>query len=197
MYLVSLSEAIKVLVLGVGRDFPVIDIQGLRTLFPRDGDWAFQTGLRKLVKLGLLHRVGRGVYLNQAASHMGGRGIGVVARHLRPGHLCYLSYESALSEFGSISQVPLTLTIATTGNRGKHITPYGAIEFFRTARSDGEILDNTEFDDRLSLRVASPAMAYEDLRRLRPCNLHLVDADEQAAALADWNRPPGPNAVHA
>ncbi len=182
----TLAEAIRVLVLGAGRDFPVLDVQGLRTLFPSDGEWAFNTGLRRLVKVGLLERLGRGLYLNMAAPHMGGAGIGVVARHLRPGHLCYLSYESALSEFGSISQVPMLLTVATTGKGGSYSTPYGDLEFCRTSRSDLDILENTEFDQRLGLRVASPAVAYEDLRRARPGNLHLVDSDDHAEALAEW-----------
>ena len=185
----SLAEAIRVLVLGAGRDFPVLDVQGLRTLFPQDGEWAFHTGLQKLAKVGLLERVGRGLYLNKAAPHMGGRGIGVVARHLRPGHLCYLSYESALAEFGSISQVPMLLTIATTGKSGRHSTAYGALEFCQTSRGDLDILDNTEFDEGLGLRVASPVMAYEDLRRVRPCNLHLVDEEDHAEAVAEWENP--------
>ena len=32
----TLSEAVRVLVLGAGRGFPIIDRQGLRTLFPGD-----------------------------------------------------------------------------------------------------------------------------------------------------------------
>lgn len=192
----TLAEAVRVLVLGNGRLFPVIDTRGLKTSFPKDEDWAFNTGLRRLTQLGLLERVARGFYLNRAAPDMGRSGIGVLARHLRPNHLCYLNYESALAEFGSISQVPMIYIVATTGNSGEHDTPYGALEFCHTSRSDAEIPANTIFDDRLALRIASPAMAYEDLRRMRPENLHLIDGDIHAEVLAEGGQAPN-EAVHA
>ena len=182
----TMADAIRVLVLGEGREFPIISTQGLRTLFDADQDAAFNMGVRRLVEVGLLERVARGVYLNNALPRMGRPGIGVVARHLRPNHLCYLSYESALAEFGSISQVPMVYIVATTGNSGEYDTPYGTIEFSHTSRTDAEILRNTVFDDRIGLRIASPLLAYEDLRRLRPGNLHLVDDETHADVLADW-----------
>ena len=182
----TMAEAIKVLVLGEGREFPIISTQGLRTLFDEDEDAAFNMGLRRLVEVGLLQRLARGVYLNNALPRMGRPGIGVVARHLRPNHLCYLSYESALAEFGSISQVPMVYIVATTGNSGEYDTPYGTIEFSHTSRADVDILRSTVFDDRIGLRIASPMLAYEDLRRLRPGNLHLVDDETHADVLGDW-----------
>ena len=45
----------------------------------------------------------------------------------------------------------------TTGNAGTYSTRYGDIEFSHTGRGDVEILRNTEFDDRLGMRVAAPA----------------------------------------
>lgn len=192
----TLSEAVRVLVLGAGRGFPIIDRQGLRTLFPGDEEHAFNTGLRRLTELGLLERLARGVYRNRAAPHPGRRGLGMVARHLRPGHLCYVSYESALAEFGSISQVPMVTIVATTGNGGEHRSPFGDLEFCHTSRSELEILANTVFDDRLGLRFATPAVAYEDLARVRPGNLHLVDHDIHAEVLADWGRS-GAGSAHA
>lgn len=182
----TLTDAIRVLVLGAGRQFPVLSVAGLRVLFSDDDDAAFRKGLRRLVDVGLLERVARGVYLNLALPGMGLKGVGVVARHLRPRHLCYLSYESALSDYGSIDQVPMVYIIATTGNPGTYSTRYGDIEFSHTTRGEVEILRNTEFDDRLGMRVASPALAEDDLRRIRPGNLHLIDAESHEDALAEW-----------
>ena len=136
----------------------------------------------------LARRASRNLF--DAMPHMGRRGLGVVARHLRPGHLCYVSYESALAEFGSISQVPMVYIVATTGNSGEHRSPYGDLEFCHTSRSETEILANTVFDDRLGLRLATPAMAHADLARVRPGNLHLVDDDIHAEVLADWGQSP-------
>ena len=182
----TMTDAIRVLVLGEGRQFPVICIRGLRLLFGNDDDHAFNRGIRRLVAVGLLERVARGVYLNRALPDMGLEGIGVVARHLRPRHLCYLSYESALADFGSISQVPMVYLVATTGRSGAYSTRYGNIEFSHTRRGDVEILRNSLFDDRIALRIAFPELAYDDLRRVRPGNLHLVDDEMHAEVLADW-----------
>ncbi|MYF91166.1 MAG: hypothetical protein F4184_03230, partial [Gemmatimonadetes bacterium] len=106
----TLAEAVQVLVLGAGRSFQVLDTQGLRTLFPDDGDGAFNRGLRRLSELGLLERVGRGVYVNRGASSLGRSGIGLIASHLRPHHLCYLSYESALAFFFYFRDITLIYT---------------------------------------------------------------------------------------
>ena len=76
--------------------------------------------------------------------------------------------------------------MTTTGNPGTYSTRYGDIEFSHTGRGDTEILRNTEFDDRLGMRVASPALAEDDLRRIRPGNLHLIDAESHEDALAEW-----------
>ena len=182
----TLREAVEVLVLGAGREFPVLDTQGLRVLFASDNAAAFNMGVRRLVDIGLLERVGRGVYLNKGAPPMGRRGPGAVARHLRPNHLSYLSCESALAEFGSISQVPMTFIVATTGRGGEYSTPCGDIAFTHTSRPDAEIVGNTAYDDRIDLRVASPELAYDDLRRVRPSSLHLVDAEIHAEVIDEW-----------
>lgn len=186
----TLREAVQVLVLGDARGCPFLDIESLRTLFPNDGDRAFITGLRRLAEVGLIERMGRGLYLNRAAEPAGRNGIGAVARHLRPGHFCYLSYESALAEFGSISQVPMVYIVATTGGGGEYPTPFGHLELCHTSRTDLEIIERTVFDDRFGMRIAFPALAYEDLRRVRPENLHLVDDGIHADVLAEWSGTP-------
>ena len=86
--------------------------------------------------------------------------------------------------------------VATTGNGGEYATRYGDIEFSHTRRGDVEILRNTVFDDRIGLRIASPELAYDDLRRVRPGNLHLVDDEMHTEVLADWDLPV-PGASHA
>lgn len=182
----TLREAIEQLVLGDGRALPVINTQGLRTMFHSDDDSAFNMGVRRLVDIGLLERVARGVYLNRAAEPMGRRGLGAIVNHLRAGHTSYLSYESALAEFGSISQVPAVFIIATTGNSGLCQTRYGDIEFTHTSRPEIEIFRNTRFDDRINMLVATPELAHEDLRRVRPGNLHLIDDETHAEVLAEW-----------
>ena len=183
----TLEEGVGVLVLGDGRSFPVIDTKGLRTLFSKDAVPAFNAGVRRLVRVGLLERLAHGVYLNKALPRMGLKGIGIVACHLRPNDLVYLSYESALADFGSISQIPMTVILATTGRRGPYSTPYGDIEFAHTSRRHAEILRRSVFDERWGMRVAEPTLAYEDLQRVRR-NLHMVDEEMHAKVVAEWQQ---------
>ena len=182
----TLKGAIQVLVLGPDREYPVIGTQSLRLLFSADDANAFNAGIRRIVSVGLLERIARGVFLNRALPDPGLTVIGDIVRNLHPRHFCYLSYESALADFGSISQVPMVYLIATTGNAGKYSTRYGNIEFSHTRRSELEILHDTVLDERLNLRVASPQLALSDLRRVRPGNLHLVDQEIRAEVVAEW-----------
>lgn len=56
----TLRDAVQMLVLGDGRELPVLSTQGLHTMFPEDDDSAFSMGVRRLVDIGLLERIGRG-----------------------------------------------------------------------------------------------------------------------------------------
>ena len=190
----TLQDAIKMLVLGHGREYPVLDTGGLRMLFPDDGDAAFKRGVRKLVAVGLLERVASGRYLNLAHPKAGVMRAGRMARCLRPRHLCYLSYESALAQHGSMDQLPMCYTIATTGRHGRHVTRSGTLDFTHTNRSDVEILRGTLLDEDLDMLVAAPDVAAEDLRRARPAMLHLIDDEAHADAIADWGRMSAPRA---
>ncbi len=139
-----------------------------------------------LVEAGLLERVTRGTYLNLAATPMGFDAVGRLVRRLRAGHWSYLSYESALAEHGSINQVPLTSTFATTGPSGEFSTRYGVIEFVHTDRPTLEIQARTRYQADADTFVASPDLAKEDLTRARPHMLHLVDDAYHGLAREEW-----------
>ena len=182
----TLKDAIRVLVRGDGSTRSIIDTRGLRTLFPHDGDAAFNKGLRTLVECGLLERVTPGVYCNHGAPRMGSNGLAMVVCHLRPYHLSYLSYEFALSDVGSISQIPFIYTIATTGASGESSTPYGDVEFTHVSRSHAEIVRRTVYDERFDMLFAPPDMALEDFRMSRRWSGHLVDMEAHAEIVAEW-----------
>lgn len=184
----TLKEAIRVLVRGDGSTRSIIDTRGLRTLFNRDSDAAFNKGLRSLVECGLLERFAPGVYCNHGAPRMGSNGLALAVSHLRPHHLSYLSYEFALSDVGSISQVPFIYTIATTGASGEFSTPYGDVEFTHVSRRHAEIVRRTVYDGRFDMLFASPDMALEDFSRSRRSGGHLVDMEDHAEILAEWAR---------
>ena len=139
---------------------------------------ALAASLRRLVQGQVLQRAARNVYVFALSAHRGsGHTIEHIARALRRGHYNYLSLESALSEYGVISQVPVDrITVMTTGRKAEYRTPYGVIEFTHTKRSQREILGCIR-DVGRPLKLASRRAAFRDLRRVGR-NVHLVDESE-------------------
>jgi len=159
-----------------GRGRYVFTLRDLAHLFPEDAPKTLKEGVARLVRAGLLQRVCRGVYLYPYARTRDSYTVERIARTLRRGHYSYVSNESALSEYGAISQAPVDrLTLMTTGRRGVYHTPYGVIEFTHTARSVRDILNGVR-DAGRPLRLASPQTAWRDLKRVGR-NLHLVNED--------------------
>ncbi|MCP5331046.1 MAG: type IV toxin-antitoxin system AbiEi family antitoxin domain-containing protein [Pseudomonadales bacterium] len=162
-----------------------LDLQGryvfshrdLEKIFPEDQPKAFHAGLNRLVRQNILERVARGVYLNKLSHRrQGPQTLELIARTLRRGHYNYVSLESALSEYGAISQIPMDrMTVMSTGRKGEYKTPYGTIEFTHTQRAVADILQNTRDLDR-PLRMATKQAAYRDLRRVGR-NTHLVETE--------------------
>lgn len=144
-------------------------------LFPHDNAKALDEGLNRLVKAGLLKRACRGIYVNDNAHCFDSYVIEQIAKALRRNAYNYVSLESALSEYGTISQIPLDrLTVITTGRKGIYKTPYGVIEFTHTKRSVSNILDHIQTVTGRPLRVASQKTALRDLKRVGR-NLHLLE----------------------
>lgn len=153
----------------------VISRSQLAKYFPSDNKKAFSESLNRLVKDKVLVRATKGVFVNPRAHCFDGYTVEHIARCLRPGHYSYISLESALSEYGAISQIPIDrVTIMTTGRSGLINTPYGVIEFTHTQKRIPEILGDTIWQQGRPLRVATKSAAYKDLKRARR-NLHLVD----------------------
>lgn len=158
-----------------GRD--VFTVSDLRILFPDDREDALSEALRRLVKDGILIRAAKGIYVNAHGGQDRQRTLEKVASAFRRGEQIYISLETALSLYGVISQVPIDhLTLMTTGKKGRLKTPWGTIEMTHTARSVADVVRGTVKTDG-PLRLASPATALRDLRRVGR-NLHLVDMDE-------------------
>lgn len=153
----------------------VYTVRDLAKIFPEDSKRTFQTGLGRLTKQGVLQRVAHGVYVFALSRHRKqGNTLEYIARMLRRGEYNYISLESALSEYGVISQVPLgRITVMTTGRSGEYSTPYGAIEFTHTKRQPADIVPHLCQTGR-PLRMASKAAAWRDLKRVGR-NRQLVD----------------------
>lgn len=90
----------------------------------------------------------------------------------------YLSLESMLSEYGVISQVPISrITLMTTGANGVYHTPYGTIEFTHTKRRIADLIRRTVSAKGRSLRLATRQAAISDLIRVGR-NVNMMDAQE-------------------
>ncbi|MCY4342429.1 MAG: hypothetical protein OXE83_02495 [Gammaproteobacteria bacterium] len=158
----------------VGKVFSHAD---MRTLFPEDGQKTLQAGINRLVDGGILERVAKGVYVYQMSHHGDRRTLEGIAAVLRRGAFSYVSLESALSEWGVISQVAMRLTVMTTGRKGLFECSYGIIEFTHTAKPLMQAFEGTACDPSRPLRIAGKHKAYQDLVRVGR-SLHLVDHEE-------------------
>jgi len=152
----------------------VFTSRGFGKLFPEDSKRALNAGLKRLVMQGVLIRAIKGVYVFALSRNKGSDTLEFIAKAMRRGEYNYVSLESALSEYGAISQIPIDrLTVMTTGRKGEYKTPFGVIEFTHTKRSTADIIENIHQVGR-PLRLADKLAAYRDLKRVGR-NTHLVE----------------------
>jgi hypothetical protein len=154
----------------------LFDFNDLRVWFD-ESEQAIHKGLARHIADGLIVRVTRGLYANAMPSSIPLHAGEALVPYLRPLEINYESFESSLSGYGIISQIPMRLTMATTGGSGEFSTPFGVIEFTHVSWSPADLYGRISWDDHRMLWAASPDLAYEDLRRARR-NLHLVDLEE-------------------
>ncbi len=145
----------------------------LAKVFREDSAHALDASLVRLVNNGVLSRVAKGVYVNALSPNRGLDTIELIAVALRRGEYSYVSLECALSDYGVISQIPMRLTVMTTGRRGEYRTPFGTIEFTHTARPWLDVVDGVR-DVGRPLRFATKETAYRDLKRVGR-NMDLID----------------------
>jgi predicted transcriptional regulator of viral defense system len=170
------TAAIKVFAEWDAKGRVVYTLNDLAKLFPEDNRRTLQEGVNRLVKEGILERACRGVYVYALSSNKRSHLIEQIAKALRRGEYNYVSLESALSEYGVISQILIDrLTVMTTGRKGEYKTPYGTIEFTHTKRKLKEILQSIKEVGR-PLRLASAMAAWRDLKRVGR-NTHLVQEE--------------------
>jgi predicted transcriptional regulator of viral defense system len=168
------SDAIHMLHAQDKRGCYVYSTNDFQVLFSQESDRARKATLQRLVKTGILEHVSKAVYVFAFSTHKFDRTIENIAKVIRRGEYNYISLESALSEWGVISQVPMDrITVMTTGRSGEYPTPYGVIEFTHTKRNILNIIDHTLRTDR-PLRFATELTAKRDLIRVGR-NVHLME----------------------
>ena len=151
-------------------------LSDLRALLPQHSDGAFKTLLSRANRSGLLMRVCRGVYLYPAVAYPKGLLLYHVAALLRAGDLNYISLETALSDAGVISQIPLNwITIMSSGRSNRvQCGLFGTIEFIHTHKSAENLVGQLVYDERCHLWRAGVTLALQDMKTTRR-NIDLID----------------------
>ncbi|MED5611153.1 hypothetical protein VV867_25880 [Pseudomonas sp. JH-2] len=154
----------------------------MRALVPDISDQAYRSLLSRAARDNKLVRLCRGLYLYKLAKADLGNLLYHAAARLRANDFNYISLETALSDAGVISQVPIHWITLMSSGRTSQIScgQYGTIEFIHTAQKPAELVDQLDYDSRCRLWRAKPAQALRDMKAAKR-NLDLIDwsiADE-------------------
>ncbi len=148
----------------------------LRALLPDLSDAAFKTLLSRAVNAGHLARICRGLYLYEAADYPRGLLLFHAAARLRADTFNYISLETALSDAGVISQIPINWITLMSAGRSNTIRcgAWGVIEFVHTRRGPEDVSEQLQYDSRCRLWRASVELALRDMRATHR-NMDMID----------------------
>lgn len=148
----------------------------MRVLVGDIGDAAYRALLSRAAKGRRLERVCRGLYMYHPAKPVLGLVLFHAAARLRVDEFNYISLETALSDRGVISQIPMNwITLLSSGRT--HIIDcgrWGKIEFVHTSQSATDVAPQLTYDAKCRLWRASVSQAVRDMRRHQR-NLDLID----------------------
>jgi hypothetical protein len=125
--------------------------------------------LSRAVTAGILQRVCRGIYLYPVKDYPAHLLLFHAAARLRSAHFNYISLETALSDAGIISQIPMgRVTLMSSGR--SHVIDcgnLGSLEFVHTNQKPNQLAAELTFDSECHLWRASPRLALRDLKATR------------------------------
>ena len=176
MALTSLKHLQKLLENLADAEHYLFALDDLAPAFPDTSRPGLKMLLSRAVADGLLEHPCRDVYLYPRAPYPRGLVLYHIAGKLRADTFAYISLESALSDAGVISQIPLQWLTIMTGGRSATIAcgRFGTIEYIHTARRPEQIAPQVTFDERCRLWRASVPLALQDMKRCRR-PLDLID----------------------
>lgn len=171
-----IKQLTKVLGSLADRDHCVFTPTDLAAAVPECGQLAVL--LSRATKAGVLKRVCRGIYLYPVRDYPAGNLLFHAAARLRSGEFNYISLETALSDAGVISQIPMNwITLLSSGR--SHVVncgDLGHIEFVHTAQRPEDLSDELVFDAGRHLWRASVRQALRDMKATRR-SMELVDKE--------------------
>jgi hypothetical protein len=145
-----------------------------RPLFVGLSDSSFKTLLSRAARSGLLVRVCRGIYLYKKALPADGLLLFHVAALLRANEFNYISLETALSDAGVISQIPMNWISIMSSGRSSTIScgDFGNIEFVHTTQKPVDLINYLNYDQPCGMWRANVVLALRDMKAThRNCDL--------------------------
>jgi predicted transcriptional regulator of viral defense system len=174
-----LKHLVKILTELADENHYLFSLTDLKGALPQHGPGEFKALLSRAVKGGSLNRVCRGIYLYPQVKYRKGMVLFHTAARLRAGEFNYISLETALSDAGVISQVPLNwITLMSSGR--SHIVDcgdFGSIEFVHTKKRPEALTDQLIYDAPSRLWRASVTLAIKDMLATRR-STDLIDWSE-------------------
>ncbi len=148
----------------------------LRGFLNELSDSAFKTLLSRAVHSRLLTRVCRGIYLYKKALPADGLLLYHTAALLRADDFNYISLETALSDAGVISQIPINWLSIMSSGRSNTIScgEFGTIEFVHTSQKPQDLIDSLIYDHDCGMWRAKVGLALRDMK-IAHRNWDLID----------------------
>lgn len=153
-------------------------LRDLRPLFPDLSEASFKTLLSRAARSKVLIRLCRGLYLYPKAQPTDGLLLFHAAATLRADEFNYISLETALSDAGIISQIPMNWVFIMSSGRSNTIScgDFGTIEFVHTNQKPEDLIDNLTYDHNCGMWRANARQALRDMKATHR-NTDLIDWD--------------------
>lgn len=152
----------------------LFSLSDLRVALPDIANNSLHVLLTRAAEKGVLTRVCRGIYVREQAMRNDGLLLFHVAARLRADEFNYISMETALSDAGVISQLPMQWVTIMSSGRSNSIAcdRWGTIEFVHTRNTPEKVADRVSYDARCGMWRAGIDLALQDMRRAkRPMDL--------------------------
>ncbi len=156
----------------------LFSLHDLRALYPNLSNSTFKALISRAASAGYLDRLCRGIYLYRRAMNYDGLMLFHIAAHLRANELNYISLETALSDAGIISQIPMNWISIMSSGRSNIIScgEFGTIEFVHTNQKPNNIMNQLSYDKNCGLWRANVPLALRDMKATHR-NCDLIDWD--------------------
>jgi len=155
---------------------PFFTVSDLRSALPELSVGAFKAVLSRASKKNLIKRVCRGLYFYPQHCQSTGLELYHAAARLRAHEFNYISLETALSDAGVISQIPLQWISIMSSGRSQTIecVDFGHIEFIHTKKKPNDLVKHLHYDQQCHLWRADITLALKDMKNTQR-NLDLID----------------------